>query len=94
MLDERESSLLRLISGASTSTLADRVAWLTAASFIASRVGNISAVQADTDSSLPDVRMPAVVAYTSATGGDARPLASELVGTVDSAAAVLSTGAS
>ena len=86
--------MLRLISGASTSTLADQVAWLTAASFIASRVGNISAVLADTDSSLPDVRMPAVVAYTSATGGDARPLASELVGTVDAAAAGLSTGAS
>ena len=92
--DERESSLLRLVSGASTSTLADGVAWLTAASFIARRVGNISAVLTDTDSSLPDVRMPVVVACTSATGGDGQPLASELVGTVDGATAVLSTGAS
>ena len=93
-VSERESSLLRLISGASTSTLADRVAWLTAASFIASRVGNILAVLADTDSSLPDVRMPAVVACTSTTGEDVRPLASKLVGTVDGAAAGLCTGAS
>ena len=92
--DEQDSSLLRLISGASTSTLADRVAGLTAASFIDNRVGNISAVLADTDSSLPDVRMHVVVACTSATGGDGRSLASDLVGTVDGAAAVLSTGAS
>ena len=48
----------------------------------------------DTDSSLPDVRMPVVVACTSATGGDGQPLASELVGTVDGAAVVLLTGAS
>ena len=86
--------MLRLISGASTSTLADRVAWLTAASFIASRVGNISAVLADTDSSLPDVWMLVIVVCTSATGGDGQPLASELVGTVDGAAAVFLTGAS
>ena len=90
--DERESSLFRLSSGASTSTLADRVAWVTTLSLIVSRVGNISAVLADTDSSLPDVRMPVVVACTYATDGDGRPPASELVGTVDGAAAVLSTG--
>ena len=92
--DEQESSLLRLVSGASTSMLADGVAWLTAASFIARRVGNISAVLADTNSSLPDVRMPVVLTCTFVTGGDGQPLASELVGTIDGAAAVLSTGAS
>ena len=57
-------------------------------------MGNISVVLADTDSSLPDVWMPVVLAYTSAAGGDGRPLASELVGTVDGAAAVLSPGTS
>ena len=67
---------------------------VTTASFIARRVGNISAVLADTDSSLPDVRMPVVLACTFAAGGDGRPLASELVGTIDGAVAVLSTGAS
>ena len=74
--------------------LADEVAWLTVASFIARRVGNISVVLADTDSSLPDVRMPVVLACTSATGGDGQPLVIVLVGTVDGATAVLSTGAS
>ena len=70
------------------------MAWVTAASLIASRGGNISAVLANTDSSLPDVRMPVGVAYTSAPGGDGRPLATELMGTVDSVAAVFLTGAS
>ena len=51
-------------------------------------------VLADTDSSLPDVWMLVIVVCTSATGGDGQPLASELVGTVDGAATVLSIGGS
>ena len=67
---------------------------VTTASFIARRVGNISAVLADIDSSLPDVRMPDVLAWASAADGDGRPLASELLGAVIGATAVLSPDAS